>query len=306
MVSTTIRANCQRAHRSKRQAIVRVLVTGANGMLGADLCRELSAQGHTVYAAGTPELDVRQPAQVRRAFADFAPQQVFHLAALTDVDACERTPEAAYHTNVLGTQLVALACAAADIPMIYLSTIAVFDGHKPEAYIEFDTPNPQSCYGRSKYEGERVVLQHVPRHFILRAGWMFGGGPADKKFVGRILQQARTLPELKVVNDKFGSPTYTCDLARAAIGLTRGDLYGLYHLVNIGQPVSRFEIADRVLEYAGLTGCRLIPVSSAAFPLAAPRPRMEAARNLHAELFGLELMRPWEAALRDYLTGLRR
>jgi dTDP-4-dehydrorhamnose reductase len=109
---------------------VRVLLTGANGMLGRDLCRELVAQDHIMCATGTAELDVRQPEHVRRAFADFAPQQVFHLAALTDVDGCERTPEAVYHTNVLGTQLVALACAAADIPMIYVSTIAVFDGLK--------------------------------------------------------------------------------------------------------------------------------------------------------------------------------
>src|SRR5260221_9906014 len=214
-------------------------------MLGRDLCRELSAQNHTVWGTGTAELDVRQPEHVRRAFADFAPEQVFHLAALTDVDACERTPEAAYHTNVLGTQLIALACAAADIPLIYVSTIAVFDGLKPEAYIEFDTPNPQSCYARSKYEGEKVVQQHVPRHFILRAGWMFGGGAADKKFVGRVLHQARTQSELKAVDDKFGSPTYTVDMARAAISLAGSGLYGLYHLVNVGQPASRFEIAQR-------------------------------------------------------------
>jgi dTDP-4-dehydrorhamnose reductase len=283
---------------------VRVLVTGANGMLGRDLSRELGAHGHSVCATGSAEMDVRQPDQVRRTFADFQPEQVFHLAALTDVDGCERTPEAAYHTNVLGTQLIALACAAADVPMVYVSTIAVFDGLKPEAYIEFDTPNPQSCYARSKYEGEKVVQQHVPRHFILRAGWMFGGGAADKKFVARILHQARTQRELKAVDDKFGSPTYTVDMARAVVALAHSDLYGLYHLVNVGQPVSRFQIAQKALEYAGLTDCRVIPVSSAAFPLAAPRPRMEAARNLHAELFGLDLMRPWEAALREYVTSL--
>ena len=108
---------------------MKILVTGARGMLGLDLCRALRAHGHSVNATPTAELDVRKPDQVRATFASFRPERVYHLAALTNVDACEQSPEAAYHTNTLGTQLVALNCAAADIPLVYISTIAVFDGH---------------------------------------------------------------------------------------------------------------------------------------------------------------------------------
>jgi len=177
----------------------------------------------------------------------------------------------------------------------------VFDGAKSEPYTEFDTPNPQSWYSRSKYEGEKIVQQVLRRCYIVRAGWMFGGGHEDKKFVAKMLELAASRNELKVVNDKFGSPTYTLDISQAMIMLCRTEWYGVYHLVNTGVPCSRFEFAEHILDYAGITTRKLLPVSSAAFPLPAPRPRMEAARNLHAELLGLNLMRPWQEALREYI-----
>lgn len=273
-------------------------------MFGIDLCRALQAQGDEVCITNSQEMDVRLPQAVQRVFADFAPELVYHLAALTDVDGCERAPIEAYRTNTVGTQNVALACQRTDIPMVYLSTISVFDGSKPEPYTEFDVPNPQSWYSRSKYEGEKIVQQLLRRFYIVRAGWMFGGGVADKKFVAKMIELARTRPEIKVVNDKFGSPTYTCDLSPAVIRLTHTNWYGVYHLVNPGQPCNRYEFARKILEYAHITTCRLIPVSSAEFPLPAPRPRMEAARNLHVELMGLELMRPWEDALKEYIGNL--
>ncbi len=283
---------------------MKLLVTGAGGMLGLDLCRQLAEDGHTVLAATRARLDVRDWEQVQRVFAEFQPERVYHLAGLTDVDRCEREPEAALHTNALGTQHVALACQAAGAPLVYVSTIAVFDGHKAEAYTEFDAPNPQSWYARSKYQGEAAVREHAPQHFIVRAGWMFGGGSEDKKFVARILHLAQTQRSLPVVDDKFGSPTYTRDLARALSQLSETGLYGLYHLVNTGAPASRFEIAQHILREAGITGCELIPVSSAEFPLPAPRPRMEAGRNLRAELLGWDWMRPWPSALAEYVREL--
>ena len=280
---------------------VKALVTGAKGMLGTDLCTELEGQQYTVFAADIQEMDVRRPGIVQQTFRECAPDIVFHLAALTDVDGCEREPEEAYRTNTIGTQNVALACQSADIPMIYISTISVFDGNKYEPYTEFDAPDPQSWYSRSKYEGEKIVQQLLRCYYIVRAGWMFGGGREDKKFVKKITELAATRAELKVVNDKFGSPTYTVDLSQAMIHLIQTGWYGLYHLVNTGAPCSRFEFAQRILEYAGITTCKLVSVSSALFPLPAPRPRMEAARNLHAELLGLDLMRPWEKVLREYI-----
>jgi dTDP-4-dehydrorhamnose reductase len=281
---------------------MKVLVTGAMGMLGTDLCQEWRAQGYEIVATDIHDMDVRDPSQIQKAFADSRPELVLHLAALTDVDMCEREPEQAYRTNTIGTQHVALACQRASVPLVYISTLSVFDGAKCEPYTEFDTPNPQSWYSRSKYEGEKIVERLLQRYYIVRAGWMFGGGREDKKFVAKIIELASNRPELKIVNDKFGSPTYTRDLARALIQLTRAGWYGVYHAANTGGPCSRYEFAQKVLEYAQVTSCRLLPVTSAEFPLPAPRPRMEAGRNLHSELMGLELMQPWQAALREYIS----
>jgi dTDP-4-dehydrorhamnose reductase len=283
---------------------LKVLVTGAKGMMGGDLCRELVAQGYQVCATDIQEMDVCEPDQIRKVYADFVPDLVFHLEALTDVDGCEREPDEAYRTNTIGTQNIALACQAADIPMAYISTISVFDGTKCEAYTEFDTPDPQSWYSRAKYEGEKIVEHLLRRYYIVRAGWMFGGGREDKKFVAKIIELAQTRSELRIVDDKFGSPTYTRDISRAAIRLSETGWYGVYHSVNTGKFCSRYEFAKKILEFAGITTCQLIPVGSAAFPLPAPRPRMEAARNLHMQLMGLDLMRPWEDALREYINNL--
>jgi dTDP-4-dehydrorhamnose reductase len=286
---------------------MKVLVTGAAGMLGGDVCRIL-ADRHEIYAtdhaSGMEELDVSVPDEVFGVVRRVQPNLVIHLAAWTDVDGCERDPRRAYRVNSVGTQNVALACQERDIPLVYLSTIAVFGGDKPEPYTEFDTPAPQSVYSRSKHQGELIVQSLLRRYYIVRAGWMFGGDQRDKKFVGKIFWAARESAELRVVNDKFGSPTYTVDLARGLGRLIETDLYGVYHMVNPGGVPSRFEVASHVLDYAGITTCRLVPVSSAAFPLPAPRPRMEAGYNLHLELLGLNWMRLWTEALREYVLEL--
>lgn len=277
-----------------------VLITGARGMLGTDLARIFEAE-HRVTSTDIDDMDVRDRNAISNVVADYRPGLIVHLAALTDVDGCEREPEEAFRTNTIGTQNVALVCQRLAIPVVYLSTISVFDGTKPEPYTEFDTPNPQSFYSRSKYQGERIVRSLLRQYYIVRAGWMFGGGMKDKKFVAKIVKLAQSRDELKIVNDKFGSPTYTVDISRSILNLVETGQYGVYHLVNTGQPASRYEVAEAILEYAGITDCELRPVSSAEFPLPAPRPRMEAGRNLAAELVGLPPMRPWQEALKEYI-----
>ena len=280
-----------------------VLVTGAKGMLGTDLCRILRGKGHQVEVTDIEEMDVRDHMLVRRTVAELRPDWVIHLAALTDVDGCEQDPEAAFHTNTLGTQHVALACNETGAGMVYVSTISVFDGAKCEPYTEFDTPNPQSWYSRSKHQGELIVEGLLERAYIVRAGWMFGGGREDKKFVAKIMDVAAQRPSLNVVSDKFGSPTYTCDIANGIERLVGAGLYGTYHMVNTGGYCSRYEFAEAILECAGNTTCSLQAVSSAQFPLPAPRPRMEAARNLQLELRGWNWMRPWREVLKEYVQG---
>lgn len=278
----------------------KVLVTGAKGMLGADLC-PIFAEKYQVIPTDIEEMDVQDAGSVLQTLDEVRPAIVVHLAGLTDVDQCEREPDAAYRINALGTKNLALACQRVEATMVYVSTLAVFDGTKCEPYTEFDQPNPQSHYSRAKYQGELMLRDFLQRYYIVRAGWLFGGGQQDKKFVAKIIDLARKHSELKVVDDKFGSPTHTKDLSHGMMKLIQTDLYGTYHMVNSGGDCSRYEIAQKVIEYAQIKDCRLIPCSSAEFPLAAPRPRMEAGYNYHLQLMGLQPMRPWLQALKEYI-----
>jgi dTDP-4-dehydrorhamnose reductase len=283
---------------------VKILVTGAAGMLGSDLC-PLFAQEHDVVATDIEEMDVRDADQVMRWSTKVKPDLIVHLAAATNVDECERNPDLAYATNAIGTRNVALACQQTGAILIYISTISVFDGTKCEPYSEFDIPNPQSHYSRAKYAGEQIVHSLLNRYYVVRAGWMFGGRTKDKKFVAKILSLAQERSILTVVDDKFGSPTYTADLSRGLLKLIRTGLFGTYHMVNTGGYCSRFECAQAILDYGGVRSCQLQPVNSAAFPLPAPRPRMEAAHNYQLELMGKHWMRPWREALEEYVRQLQ-
>ena len=250
---------------------------------------------------GYLHLDVCDPSAVMEAVGHAKPDVVLHLAAATDVDRCEQEPDLAYRTNAIGTQNLALACQASGAILVYISTAGVFWGDKDEPYIEFDTPHPANLYGRSKLAGEQIVSSLLKRFYIVRAGWMVGGGERDKKFVGKI---ARLILEgtnpLRVVNDKIGTPTYAKDLLTGIRRLLETGYYGLYHMVNRGT-CSRYDIAMMIREVLERPDIEIIPVSSAYFPLPAPRARSEAMRNLKLELLSLHTMRTWQDALREYI-----
>jgi dTDP-4-dehydrorhamnose reductase len=287
---------------------MRLLITGAQGMMGRDLRALAEAAGHDAWPtdvarlARDPQdrLDVTDHAALEHAFEAFHPDAVLHLAAMTNVDDCELNPEQAWRVNAVGTQNVALHCRQRALPLVYISTGSVFDGEKPTPYHEFDVPNPQSIYSRSKWQGELIVRELWPQHYIVRAGWMFGGGPEDKKFVAKMVDQARAKPVLRAVDDKSGSPTYTRDISARCLELLATGRFGTYHAANEGC-CTRYEMAQAIVEYARIAGCRVDPCGSAEFPLPAPRPRLEALEGLHARLIGLPPMRGWREALADYI-----
>jgi len=287
---------------------MRIIVTGAAGMLGTALCPALRDRGHDVYATdvdtsdeGVGYLDVRSYEQVKEMVENIKPDMVMHLAAETDVDKCELEPDQAFLTNTIGTQNVTLICQKHDTEVVYISTLGVFHGDKPEPYTEFDEPNPINVYGRSKLEGEKIVQNLLKRYYIVRAGWMVGGGPEkDKKFVGKIIRLMDKTSELKVVNDKIGSPTYTVDFSKCLVDLIETGYYGLYHCTNKGY-ASRYEVAKRIVEFLGRPGTAIMPVGSAYFPLPAPRARSEMSRNYKLELLGMDKMRHWKEALKEYV-----
>jgi dTDP-4-dehydrorhamnose reductase len=277
----------------------RVYITGVKGMLGRSLA-PLLAERYDVFPRDLGEPDVRDAALIAREIDSCRPRFVFHLAAMTDVDACERDPEGAWRVNVDGTRNVARAARGRDAVLVYTSTGMTYNGTKPSPYVETDFPDPINAYGRSKYEGELAVRAICSRFYVFYTCWLFGGGPEDKKFVAKIVEKARTGGTLRAVDDKFGSPTYTVDLARAITSFMETGLYGKYHCANVGV-ASRLEMARVILNAARITGCELLPASSTDFPAPAPRPPMEALENHNFELLGLSLMRPWKEALVEYV-----
>ena len=282
----------------------RMLVTGAGGMVGSYVPEVFKDYDLvlTNMVEGFLHLDVREPAAVMGMVTDVKPDVILHLAAATDVDRCEQEPDWAFHSNAIGTQNVALACQAYDVTLVYISTAGVFWGDKPEPYTEFDVPKPANVYGQSKLAGEHIVSSLLRRYYIVRAGWMVGGGAKDKKFVGQIsrLMLGGANP-LKIVDDKLGSPTYAKDLLGGIHALLQTGYYGLYHLVNKGW-CSRYDVALTIRDVLQRPDIEIIPVSSAYFPLPAPRARSEAMRNLKLELLGLHQMRAWQDALSEYIV----
>jgi len=298
---------------------MRILATGSAGMLGSALVPALMRAGHGVVATdinltdshpwgptgpALGHLDVRDRDQVRHTMAAVQPDIVLHLAAETSLEVSDADPDHAYLTNTVATKYVAQQARSAGIPMVYISTAGVFDGRKPTAYTEFDRPNPINTYGASKYEGELLVAATVPQHFIIRAGWMVGGGRMkDHKFVSRIVDQVRDGADtIYAVTDKLGTPTYAPDFSNCLLGLLDSKVYGTYHMACGGEG-SRYDVAAHLLDVLGRTDIELVPVTSEHFAeeFPSPRPPSEIMRNLVLDLQGMNTMRPWRVALAEYL-----
>jgi len=277
---------------------MKVMITGAKGMLGTDLCQVL-ARDHDLISVDVDDFDVTDAPAVSEFVARHRPEMVIHCAAWTDVDGCERDPERAFQQNATGTWHVASASADVGAAMVYLSTDFVFDGTKGEAYTEFDRPNPINVYGASKLAGEHLVRTLVAHHYIVRTAWLFG--KRGRNFVRSILSKAADQQELLVVADQLGSPTYTGDLAAAIAELVVGGrlVPGTYHLVNSGL-CSWAELAAEALRLAG-KATRVKPMPGSEWPSPARRPACSALRSAWLELRSLPALRKWEEALADYL-----
>lgn len=296
---------------------MKVLVTGAGGMLGRDVVAALIERGHFAIpsgrgalssnVAGMTALDVTDTAQTREVLAAVRPDAVIHCAAWTDVDGAERDAAGeigAYRGNALGAWNVAAAAAEVGAWMIYVSTDFVFDGAKGTPYTEFDRINPLNVYGASKEAGERLVRQILPaRHIIARTSWLFGAH--GKCFPKTILRLAETRPEIPVVADQIGSPAYTPDLAQKLIELAENPLPGTYHITNAGQ-CSWYEFAQEILRAANLS-TPVIPITAAdyaaRFHSPTRRPAYSVLRRLALELRGMDDMRSWQEALGDWVIG---
>lgn len=279
----------------------RVLLLGGSGLFGAALQPVLQRAGIKVLPPRSSELDIRQLVALREAVRALTPDLIINAAAQSSVDAAEQAPDDAYAVNAMGAHNVALAAAEMDLPLLHLSTDYVFDGQRAEPYREGDpTGEPLNHYGRSKLDGERLVRQTTPRHFIVRVAAMFGpGGRPD--FVDRILAQATPTSPVKVVTDRVMSPTFTVDLAAQLLALMRTPYFGTYHAVGRGA-ASWFELAQTALQLAGSDPAGVIPITSAEQGPVAKRASYTVLDNQRLRLRKIELMRPWREALAEHLN----
>jgi dTDP-4-dehydrorhamnose reductase len=285
-------------------------LAGSGGMLGEAFYRvfkddfEIKCSDKDVNVPWLTFLDFRDVEAYQKDVFDFKPDYLFHLGAYTDLEFCEKNIDDTYNTNTISAENAVYIANELNIPLLYISTAGIFDGAK-NLYDDWDVPNPLGHYARSKYMGERFVVEHAKRYIICRAGWMMGGGPSkDKKYIGKLIKQLVSgKRELFIVNDKDGTPTFTIDFARNVKLLIEKEYWGLYNLVCKGQ-TSRMEVAKELVNVLGLTEqVKMTEVNSDYFKdiYFAPRPPCERLVNKKLDLRGINIMRDWREALKDYI-----
>jgi dTDP-4-dehydrorhamnose reductase len=290
----------------------KIYMAGSGGMLGQAFhavfqeSHELKCTDKDVNDKWLSFLDFRDLEAYRKDVEAFKPDYLFHLGAYTDLEYCERNVEDAYLTNTTSVENAVWIANKLDIPLLYISTAGIYDGRK-DTYDDWDLPNPLGHYARSKYMGELYVAANSRRHLICRAGWMMGGGPAkDKKFISKLMKQLKGgARELNIVSDKLGTPTYTMDFAANVQALVDKEYWGLYNMVCEGT-TGRVEVAKELVSVLGLSSSiRVNEVSSDFFKdtYFAPRPDSERLINRKLALRGVNLMRDWRVALKDYVNA---
>jgi dTDP-4-dehydrorhamnose reductase len=284
---------------------MKVLVTGANGQLGTDLCKVLADS--ELIPLTHKDVEITDIESVKLTFNKYKPDVIVNTAAYVRVDDCEDEKEKAFQVNGLGARNVAVVAQELGARLVHLSTDYVFGGEtepRTTPYTEFDTPVPLSIYGKSKLTGDNLVRHFCLRHFIVRASALFGVAGSSGKggnFIETMLRLARERDELKVVNDQVFSPTYTGDLARKIAQLVNTEYYGIFHITNKGA-CSWYEFTVEILKLVDIK-TPVIPITSDQYPQKAMRPGYSVLDNYHLRLLGMDDMRPWQEALREYLIG---
>ena len=268
----------------------KLFITGAQGQLG----QALQAQfvDCEVIAWDIQDLDICQLDQVRKALVHIRPDIVINAAAFTQVDQAETNQDAAYRGNALGPRNLALATKDMNIPLVHFSTDYVFDGQQSRPYHEFDRPNPLSVYGQSKLAGEEEVQKGNARYFIVRTAWLYH--IVGKNFPQTILRLANQ-QQVRVVNDQCGSPTFAPHLAKAVSRLIETESYGTYHLAGSGG--TNWYDFTKALYQACEIRTPVVPITTADYPLPAPRPAYALLTSLQDPSITLPT---WEEGVRDF------
>lgn len=268
---------------------MKILVTGAKGMLGQDLCPVLEDEDYEVVETSIENLDITDINNVQEIILKENPDIVIHCAGYTNVDLAETEKELAHKINVIGTENVAKVCGENDVTLIYISTDYVFDGTKGKPYTPEDTPNPLNYYGETKLVGELAVQEYCKKYYIVRTSWLYGHH--GKNFVETMISLADNT-EVKVVNDQVGCPTWTMDLSEGILDLIQNESdYGIYHICG-SDYTSWYEFAKEIYKQLKLD-VNLIPCKTEENPRPAKRPKFSAITDGN--------YRNWKIALTDYL-----
>jgi dTDP-4-dehydrorhamnose reductase len=265
-------------------------------MLGHDLINALKER-HDLIPTTSKTLDITDKKQTIDYIRDKKPDIVINSAAYTDVDGCEENRELAYSVNGEGVRNLALACRDIDCPLVHISTDYVFDGSATEPIREDGEIGPISVYGKSKLEGEEAIQEILDKYFIIRTAWLYGIN--GRNFPKTMLELAENHPEITVVYDEVGTPTYTPDLAEGISQLIETDYYGIYHLTNSGS-CSWCEFARYIFEIAG-KDVKVIPVTASEFARPAPRPSYSVLDNSNWIEMGFKPLRSYKDAIKEYI-----
>ncbi|SMC21023.1 dTDP-4-dehydrorhamnose reductase [Clostridium acidisoli DSM 12555] len=278
---------------------MKILITGANGQLGRELQRQYGKRDDELILTDVKDLDITDVIAVNKFVNENKPDVIINCAAHTQVDKCEEQIELATKINTVGPKNLAAAAFNIGAEIVQVSTDYVFDGEGNKELTEFDATNPQSVYGATKLEGEKLVKALNPKHYIVRTAWLYGDGG---NFIKTMLKLSKDRDELKVVNDQIGTPTSTVDLANVIIKLVDEKNYGLFHCTCKGV-CSWYDFAVEIFKIKNIN-IKVNPCTSDEFPTAAKRPKYSVLRNYMLELTTGDITRDWKESLREYLAEL--
>jgi len=281
---------------------MKVLVTGAGGQLGYDVCKVLAARNVEHKGVDIADFDITDTQATHDYIVSYHPDAVIHCSAWTAVDRAEDEPEKCRAVNVDGTRNIASACGGIDVKMLYISTDYVFPGTGERFYEPDDPTGPLGVYGETKLGGESAVRELLERYFIVRTSWVFGRN--GNNFVKTMLRLAETRSEVSVVCDQIGSPTYTADLAPLLCDMIMTEKYGIYHATNEGV-CSWAEFAQEIFRVAG-KDVRVNAIPTEEYPVRAARPLNSRMCKDKLTEAGFKRLPTWEDALRRYSRELMR
>lgn len=284
---------------------MKVLVLGANGQLGSDICQAFESAGDTVIGLTHTDIEIASEAAVESSLSMVSPDFVINTAAMHHVEKCEADPIGAFTVNGVGARNVAIVAAKESIPVAYISTDYVFDGLKRSPYVETDCAAPLNVYGVTKLAGENFTRNCNSRHFILRVSGLYGSHPCRAKgglnFVELMIKLSRERDEIRVVDDEFVSPTPTAQVARQLVLLCRTQAYGVYH-ATAENSCTWYEFAQEILTECG-TKVRLEKAQPGEFPAKVPRPKYSVLDNSALRSLSLNAFTDWREGLHDYLKA---